>query len=397
MKTWGLSQTLSSFLINYLSISTFSSGIDFDEVLEEMKTRFAPHKRSYSFCHYQIIDNQVIFGSIVLTLNSTTILSKGIQTVLRRICGFRSIHGWVPQVFVIKDIGSRLGVRLQFRRLASEWQKDRTSPSGDLMVWFHWFQRHCDTDLWVDRVFPSDAGLDTRVVWFNLKTNDLLPTKGRISLDILSVMGKQSIKLEEKKDVLFWRGRDSNEFRLKLVRLSKNNSDLINASLTNFFFFRDQMEDLGPKSPYISFFDFFQYKYQINIDGTVAAYRLPYLLAGNSLVLKQDSKYYEFFYNLLKPDVHYIKVDKELNQLMEILNSLRENDSKLKEIIKNSNQLVLENLLPEHVFCYHFNLFQKYSKLLRKGVQLRPEMTKVFADDQNQCNCRQNNEIRDEL
>ena len=39
-----------------------------------------------------------------------------------------------------------------------------------------------------------------------------------------------------------------------------------------------------------------QHKYQINVDGTVAAYRLPYLLASDAVVLKQDSPYYEFFY-----------------------------------------------------------------------------------------------------
>ena len=31
----------------------------------------------------------------------------------------------------------------------------------------------------------------------------------------------------------------------------------------------------------------------LNVDGTVAAYRLPLLLAGNSVVLKQASKYFE--------------------------------------------------------------------------------------------------------
>ena len=39
-----------------------------------------------------------------------------------------------------------------------------------------------------------------------------------------------------------------------------------------------------------------QYKYQILLDGTVAAYRFPYLLAGDSVILKQDSPYYEYFY-----------------------------------------------------------------------------------------------------
>jgi hypothetical protein len=223
--------------------------------------------------------------------------------------------------------------------------------------------------------------------------------KGRISLDILSVFGKQSIKFNDKKDVLFWRGRDSNEVRLKLVKMAKNYTDLINASLTNFFFFRDQIEEYGPQSPYISFFDFFQYKYQMNIDGTVAAYRLPYLLAGSSLVFKQDSKYYEFFYNLLKPNVHYIHVDKELNNLIEIINYLSENNQQIEQIIHNSRSFVLENLLPEHIYCYHFNFFNKYAKLLKNKVQLRPEMVKVSKDD-NKCNCKQNKQnllIKEEL
>ena len=32
------------------------------------------------------------------------------------------------------------------------------------------------------------------------------------------------------------------------------------------------------------------------MDGTVAAYRFPYLMAGDSVIFKQDSPYYEFFY-----------------------------------------------------------------------------------------------------
>lgn len=229
-------------------------------------------------------------------------------------------------------------------------------------------------------------------------TESSLQMQGRVVLDVLSVLGKQSIKFDDKKDVLFWRGRDSNEHRLKLVRLSKNHSDIINASLTNFFFFRDQIEELGPKSPYIPFFDFFEYKYQMNIDGTVAAYRLPYLLAGNSLVVKQDSKYYEFFYHLLKPDIHYISVDRELNNLVSIVNELKKDNKKAKKVIENSRQLVLNHLLPEHIYCYHYNLLMKYSALLRTKVELRPEMSEVLSEDiDNQCNCRPNGPKRDEL
>lgn len=60
-----------------------------------------------------------------------------------------------------------------------------------------------------------------------------------------------------------------------------------------------------------------QYKYQVNIDGTVAAYRLAYLLAGSGVVLKQESPYYEHFYSLLKPNVHYLPFKRDLSDLVE--------------------------------------------------------------------------------
>lgn len=73
----------------------------------------------------------------------------------------------------------------------------------------------------------------------------------------------------------------------------------------------------------------FQYKYQINIDGTVAAYRLPYLLAGNSVVLKQDSTYYEHFYNELQPWKHYIPFKSDLSDLLEKLQWAKEHDEEV--------------------------------------------------------------------
>lgn len=72
-----------------------------------------------------------------------------------------------------------------------------------------------------------------------------------------------------------------------------------------------------------------QYKYQINIDGTVAAYRLPYLLAGDSVVLKQDSGYYEHFYNELRPWEHYIPVRADLGDLLEKIQWARDNDEEV--------------------------------------------------------------------
>lgn len=55
----------------------------------------------------------------------------------------------------------------------------------------------------------------------------------------------------------FWRGRDSNYERLKLVNISREYPDLFNVSMTNFFFYRDKIDLYGPKVDHVSFFDFF--------------------------------------------------------------------------------------------------------------------------------------------
>ena len=79
----------------------------------------------------------------------------------------------------------------------------------------------------------------------------------RVTLDMLSVQSNPDVEWSEKVDKAFWRGRDSRRERLDLVQLSRSHPHLINASLTNFFFFRDEEEKYGPKESHISFFKFF--------------------------------------------------------------------------------------------------------------------------------------------
>ncbi len=81
----------------------------------------------------------------------------------------------------------------------------------------------------------------------------------------------------------------------------------------------------------------FQHKYQLNIDGTVAAYRFPYLLAGGSLVLKQDSNYYEHFYKYLKPYEHYVPFKRDLRDLLEKIQWAKENDKEVRRVERRSN------------------------------------------------------------
>ncbi|PSN36213.1 KDEL motif-containing protein 1 [Blattella germanica] len=253
----------------------------------------------------------------------------------------------------------------------------------------------------------SDDSLDIVMPTYDI-TESTLECMGRVMLDMLSVQGNIEKKWEEKIEKAFWRGRDSRRERLDLIDIAREHPDLFNASLTNFFFFRDEEKLYGPKEKHISFFKFFNYKYQVNIDGTVAAYRFPYLLVGDSLVLKQDSKYYEHFYKHLKPWQHYIPFKSDLSNLVERIEWAKNNDAKAKEISKNGRKFAQENLMPQDIFCYHAVLFNEWSKRLIENVEIHNEMEHVpqpkTEKPYRDCNCHRiiqeeekEKDFRDEL
>lgn len=88
-------------------------------------------------------------------------------------------------------------------------------------------------------------------------TESTLGMMERVTLDMLSVQ-RNKYPWEEKINKMFWRGRDSRRERLDLIDLSKKRPDLIDAAITNFFFFRDEEKKYGPKVEHISFLDFFK-------------------------------------------------------------------------------------------------------------------------------------------
>lgn len=71
------------------------------------------------------------------------------------------------------------------------------------------------------------------------------------------MQGGAGLAWSQREAKAIWRGRDSRAERLKLIDIARANPDLFNASLTNFFFFRDKEAEYGPKEPHISFFKFF--------------------------------------------------------------------------------------------------------------------------------------------
>ncbi|XP_075448459.1 protein O-glucosyltransferase 3 isoform X3 [Ascaphus truei] len=229
-------------------------------------------------------------------------------------------------------------------------------------------------------------------------THSTLEALRGVTNDLLSIQGHTGPFWSNKTEQAFFRGRDSREERLQLIRLSKSYPDLLDAGITGYFFFREMEKELG-KAPLIGFFDFFKYKYQVNMDGTVAAYRFPYLMLGDSLVLKQASPYYEHFYTALKPWKHYIPIKRNLSDLIERIQWAKENDDEARTIAKEGQVLARELLQPHRLYCYYYKVFQQYAKRQASNPEIREGMEHVPQSDDNTsaCKCHRMKTGREEL
>ncbi|XP_016151500.1 protein O-glucosyltransferase 3 [Sinocyclocheilus grahami] len=224
-------------------------------------------------------------------------------------------------------------------------------------------------------------------------THSCLEAMRGVTSDLLSVQGNTGPVWSDKTEKAFFRGRDSREERLRLVTMSKENPELLDAGITAYFFFRDREKDLG-KAPLVGFFDFFKYKYQVNVDGTVAAYRFPYLMLGDSLVFKQDSPYYEHFYTHLEAGVHYIPVKRDLSDLLQKIRWAQKNDTKAEAIAKSGQSLVRDVLQPHRLYCYYYSVLQTYAARQSTRPAVHPDMELVPqpSDHSALCDCHRSPE-----
>jgi len=312
--------------------------VNFDDIISVAAERFN-QAGSRSFCNYVIKDNKIHRKCYGQHVGFNMFMDNILHSMARKMI--------LPDIEFIVNLG--------------DWPlvNPKVSP---LLPIFSW----CGSKDTADIVMPT----------YDI-TEATLEMMGRVTLDMLSVQSNNDIPWLGKKSQAFWRGRDSRRERLDLMDIAKEHPHLFNASLTNFFFFRDEEDIYGPKAKHVSFFKFFDYKYQLNIDGTVAAYRFPYLMAGNGVVLKQESPYYEFFYRDLEPLVHYIPFKRDLSDVVEKIEWAIENDEKTQFIGQNGRKYAQENLMPKDVYCYHAALFKEWNTRLKSDVNIRADMENV--------------------
>jgi hypothetical protein len=208
---------------------------------------------------------------------------------------------------------------------------------------------------------------------------------------------KLDIKWDDKIPTAFWRGTSTgcgndiyNNPRIRLAYLtnkwqegdkeSRHSPALLNAQIVKWAFklkktekqemfdrinlkrLKSQGVDLGNKVPIE---ELYKYKYVINVDGNVAAYRLGFLLSLNSVVLIVEGKYKLWFQDHLIENKHYVSVKSDLSNLKEKIMWCRNHDDECKEIAQNAlelhNKLFNENNLYDYIIEMMNKMNQKYS------------------------------------
>jgi hypothetical protein len=192
--------------------------------------------------------------------------------------------------------------------------------------------------------------------------DDIDYVRGKTSID----MSKVELDFLKKKPIAVFRGgstgcgwtADTNP-RLQAVQLSKAHPDLLDAQLTKITSTmkihktrragRVNAKEFK-EGTFIPFEKQSEYKYILQLDGNVAAYRLAKSMLLGSVILLQESGSTLWFQHLLKPYVHYVPVKDDLNDVITQIEWCNSREKECETIAKNARELALKVLTKESMF-----------------------------------------------
>ncbi len=113
------------------------------------------------------------------------------------------------------------------------------------------------------------------------------------------------------------------------------------------------------------------YKFILNIDGHVSAFRLSSELSMNSCILLVKSDYKMWYSDMLVEYVHYVPVKSDLSDLVQIIKWCIKNDKKCEEIAKNATLFFNKYLTKDGIL--------KYMKYILTNISKNRDTTNLLA------------------
>ncbi len=165
----------------------------------------------------------------------------------------------------------------------------------------------------------------------------------------------------------FWRGAitgfedlKKNE-RFKIVKFATQYPDFFDVGFSNINLIKKDKKTTKNylKKDKYQPCDQLEYKYLLSIDGNAFAGSFFWQLFSNSVILKNQSNYLEWYYSKLNNNEHYVEFSSEKELLQKII-FLNKNENFAKSIIKNANDFANVYLTNENIIVYIYKLLEKY-------------------------------------
>jgi hypothetical protein len=165
------------------------------------------------------------------------------------------------------------------------------------------------------------------------------------------------IPFSDRKETLFWRGaasglgfdpegwKISQRGCLTLTTKRIANKESFDALFTKVEGWPedtcDSIKSEDITGPPIDFLDFLKYRYLIDADGICCAWISLYRkLASHSVTVKMQSENIQWYYNRLKPWIHYVPMRGDARDIEDVYKWLVSHPRECEQISKNANQLI---------------------------------------------------------
>ncbi|XP_032897594.1 protein O-glucosyltransferase 1 isoform X1 [Amblyraja radiata] len=189
---------------------------------------------------------------------------------------------------------------------------------------------------------------------------------------------------EKKVSKGFFRGSRTSSERDPLILLSREDPLLVDAEYTKNQAWKSEKDTLGnPPAKEIPLVEHCKYKYLFNFRGVAASFRFKHLFLCGSLVFHVGNEWLEFFYPQLKPWMHYIPVNRDLSDVRNLLQFVKENDQFAREIAERGHRFIQDHLRMVDVSCYWKRLLLEYSKLLQYKPRRHKGYTQILSNNRH--------------
>lgn len=162
--------------------------------------------------------------------------------------------------------------------------------------------------------------------------------------------------------------------------MSRRNPDLVDAQYTKNQAWKSDEDTLhAPPASETPLESHCGYKYLFNYRGVAASFRHKHLFLCRSLVFHVGDEWTEFYYESMKPWIHFIPVPKDSSQtdLEELIQFAIDNDDLSEKIATRGRDFIWHKLKMKDVLCFWKKLLKSYEKMLSYKPILDKHLIKI--------------------